>query len=156
MNDISKICQCNNLVLIPSAKPLFRFICHCTTCQRYSGKPYNDECFFRYSAVNEVSHSNVSFKNYQSSISPLQRGSCENCGKPVFSVASLASLLKFALIPTESISKETLPLPLAHVFYHRRESDINDQVAKCSGYWKSQLIIQKAILKSCFFSENKA
>jgi hypothetical protein len=108
-----------------------------------------------YSAVNEARNSHVSFKNYQSSISPLRRGACKICGKPVFSVAGLVSPLKFALIPTERVSKEIIVQPLAHVFYHRKVSDINDQIAKCSGYWKSQLLIQKAFLKSLFFRENK-
>ncbi len=156
MNDIKKICQCNKIEFTPGAKPLFRFICHCRTCQEYTEKPYNDECFFRYSAISEASYRHVLFKNYQSSISPLRRGLCEICGKPVFSVAGLASPFKFALIPTDRVSKEIIPQPLAHVFYHRRASNINDQITKCRGYWKSQLLIQKALLKGILFRKNKA
>ncbi len=150
-------CHCETVTVSPKAKPLVRFICHCETCQRYTKQPFSDECFFLYKDVQIENIDHVTFKKYQSNFSPLQRGLCNTCNKPAISIASVSSMLKFALLPTESVSNViTLPPVSAHVFYHRRISSINDSVPKYSGYWRSQLATQWLILKSCIVRNRHA
>ncbi len=144
-------CECNTVAVSSNAKPLVRLVCHCETCQRYTKQDSSDECIFWYKDVSHEDLDNITYKKYQPS-SPVVRGTCNRCDKAIMSVASALSFMKFALIPTEIVA-DTIELPpvAAHVFYHRRLADSSDTCSKHSGYWKSQLVTQWYILKSCMF-----
>ncbi|NIB43524.1 hypothetical protein HBA55_28205 [Pseudomaricurvus alkylphenolicus] len=64
-----------------TSTPIFRFICHCTVCQRYTGEPYSDVAIARKKHVKLIDISATNFSRMK--LPPkITRGLCRLCGKP--------------------------------------------------------------------------
>ena len=63
----------------------------------------------------------------------------------------LAPFLQLAFVPSKNFSGlAALPLPSAHIFYHRRVNDVHDSLLKISGYWPSEFAVSKLVVGSMF------
>jgi hypothetical protein len=71
-----------------------------------------------------------------------------HCGLPKYCKISAGSLVEFVSVPSGYLKHLNLPMPVAHIYYHSRKSDIDDGVVKISGHYKSQTAIQWAVLSS--------
>ncbi|WP_213959801.1 MULTISPECIES: GFA family protein [unclassified Variovorax] len=126
--------------MVVTAAPVARFICHCEICQAYTGKPFSDVTVLRARDVDMSAARSVVYRKYR--LPPnIERGSCHVCGKPVIEFG-LAGPAKLAFLPTGNYADtSTLPPASLHMFYHRRVSDIHDDLPKHSGYFASQLAV---------------
>ncbi|MCG8668108.1 MAG: hypothetical protein MI867_01745 [Pseudomonadales bacterium] len=52
------------------------------------------------------------------------------------------------MVPSERIHSMDIPEPIGHFYYHSRVQDVEDQVEKVDGHYRSQAKIQLAVLKS--------
>jgi hypothetical protein len=148
--DFACQCACGKSGFRVTATPLSRFVCHCTICRGYTGEPFNDVAAFWAGAVSVPSVFPVTFKKYRPPPN-VSRGLCQHCAKPVVEFMTLAPLVKLAFVPVENIlDAQNLPTPSAHIFYDRRVKDVEDSIAKFSGYWSSELAATRLILGSLF------
>lgn len=157
VSEIEMECNCGVISFLPEAKPFSRFVCHCDLCQAYMGQDYNDESFFLESQVSIVKPEQIEFRKNYSAKSPLSRGTCKICKKPVVSIAK-SPIHKFILVPSELALTHNVELPsvCAHVFYHRRKVELNDQTPKYRGFWKSQIMTQWHLFKGLVTREKNA
>lgn len=100
MKKANSVCTCGNVRLRSNAQVLSRIICHCGFCQEYTGASCNDEVFFMASDVYINGPENVVFRKYLSDNSPLSRGTCKVCSRPVISIAK-TKFLTLILMPFE-------------------------------------------------------
>lgn len=141
----TKYCQCNIDQLQNLQAPLFRFVCHCKTCQDFFGAPFNDECTFLLNDCTGVDLKNIEFRSYQKGFSPIKRGKCKSCGKAAFCMARVWPYPAFLMVPSEALSGHSLPRPLAHIYYHSRVASVKDSTKKINGHFRGQIAIQAAI-----------
>lgn len=79
----------------------------------------------------------------------VQRGKCSVCCGPAFELLQLPLMPALTIVPSVNVGDQTiLPEPSLHIFYHRRVADIDDDIAKYSGYWKSQMAFGKHFIAS--------
>jgi hypothetical protein len=63
----------------------------------------------------------------------------------------LAPFVQLAFVPSRNVPDQAaLPMPGAHIFYHRRIADANDLLPKISGYWRSELAVTRMVFASTF------
>lgn len=139
-------CPCNQSQVHISSMPIARFVCHCSICQNLYKKPA-DFVVIHAKHVSLDKTDRIKFAKYR--LPPaLKRGVCATCHTPVIGFLRLAPFLKLAFIPVERFeTQDNLPDIQAHIFYHSRTQDIDDQRTKISGYWKSELAVTQAVLK---------
>ena len=70
------------------------------------------------------------------------------CGKISYCKAKLGPFAEFLMVPSERIHSMDIPEPIGHFYYHSRVQDVEDQVEKVDGHYRSQAKIQLAVLKS--------
>ncbi len=81
----------------------------------------------------------------------LDRSICAHCSKPVHGVFMLGPLQTLAFVPSANIGKDVgIPAPSSHIFYHRRITDIDDDLPKYSGYWRSELAVTALLMRRAF------
>jgi len=69
----------------------------------------------------------------------LRRGICITCKQPAIGFLRLAPFIQLAFVASSHYPDASLlPPPQAHIFYHRRETDIHDELPKHMGYLKSE------------------
>ena len=74
----------------------------------------------------------------------LDRGTCKACGKPAAGFLKGIPGLGLAFITADNFDdKSMLPEPLGHVFYHRKQAEVSDELPKISGYFSSELAVCK-------------
>jgi hypothetical protein len=146
MSDSIAFCSCIGNELEALGTPIYRVICHCKTCQKHHGRPFNDECGYLLRDVKAIQEK-VELKSYQSKYSPLLRGRCKKCKKVSFSLAKVLGGT-LVMIPSELLATDKLPDCRAHVYYDRRVKDSNDSTKKYSGHIISQLYMQWVIVSS--------
>ncbi len=140
-------CECGTCAFEVRATPAARFICHCTICQAFTGKPFSDVTVFRAKDVALTNADYISFAKYRPPPN-FNRGRCRECGKPVVEVAGFGSF-KIIFIPTSNFERQDLlPTAQMHVFYHRRLKDSQDDLPKHSGYLRSELAIGRMLMRS--------
>jgi hypothetical protein len=139
-------CPCSQSKAHISSQPITRFVCHCSICQSLYKKPA-DFVVIHAKHVTLDKTDQLDFAKYR--LPPaLNRGVCAECHTPVIGFLRLAPFLKLAFIPAERFSDLTnLPEIQAHIFYHSRTKDINDENVKISGYWKSEWAVTQAVLR---------
>jgi len=139
-------CPCGASRLEVSGPPLVRLLCHCTICQAFNRQPYADVTAFWAGSVAVQGGHPIEFRRYR--LPPAaRRGRCRSCGAPVVEFLRLAPFVQLALVPSKVFADPaSLPPPALHIFYHRRVSDIGDDLPKKSGYWPSQLAVMKRVL----------
>ena len=94
--------------------------------------------------LHAIDHSLLRFESHWSW---LQRGLCRHCQAPVVAFLALLPGVKVAIIPAQNYPAEAaLPDVKAHIFYHRRQHDIDDDVPKISGFLLSELKAMQLII----------
>lgn len=133
-------CPCGSSHFDVTARPFARFICHCTICQAFTGKPYSDVVLLKQSEVRLPDGHRIVFRKYRPPPN-IVRGNCPDCGKPVIEFGGFGPLAT-AFVPVGNLADTSLlPPPSMHIFYHRRIADAADGLPKYSGYFRSEMAI---------------
>ena len=140
-------CSCCSNTYMINNTPIARFICHCTICQEYTGKAYNDVTVLLKPDVSELTLMRTKFRRWKMPPN-ISRGLCKRCNKPSIEMAMGGNLI---LVPTDNYANaEALPEPSMHLFYNRRVEDIDDDLPKYKGFLQSQTMMAKALAKGIY------
>jgi hypothetical protein len=148
-------CPCGASSFDVKTKPLARFHCHCLICQKLYQKPSADFNVMLSHKVTLNDSSNIAFDRYR--LPPaLRRGTCKKCKHPVIGFLRLAPFIELAFVASSNYHDASeLPAPQAHIFYHRRSADINDNLPKHEGYLKSEWAVTAGITRGLFTKFSK-
>lgn len=140
-------CSCCSNTYMINHTPIARFICHCTICQEYTGKAYNDVTVLFKSDLSELDINKTRFRRWK--LPPnINRGLCKRCHKPSVEKAMGGALM---LVSTDNYPNvDALPDPAMHLFYDSRVEDIEDDLPKYTGFAQSQTMIVKALAQGVF------
>ena len=140
-------CSCYSNTYTISHAPIARFICHCTICQDYTGKAYNDVTVLLKSDLSDLDIDKTRFRRWK--LPPnISRGLCKRCHKPSIEMAVGGALV---FIPTDNYpDKSALPEPTMHLFYNRRITDVDDTLPKYKGFVQSETMAAKALAQGLF------
>ena len=144
----SEYCRCNEGQLKEMPSPLFRLVCHCKTCQDFFNQGYNDECTFLLNECHHLDLSEIEFKGYQKGFSPIKRGKCKSCGKPSYCKVKFGPFAEFITVPSEGLKSIEIPPPFAHIYYGSRCEQMDDNIKKINGHYRSQAAILWAVLEA--------
>lgn len=140
-------CSCYSNTYTINQTPMARFICHCTICQDYTGKAYNDVTVLLKSDLSELEIDKTRFRSWKMPPN-ISRGLCTRCNKPSIEMALGGNLI---LVPTTNYPDiAALPEPTMHLFYNRRVEDMDDDLPKYNGFVQSQAMIVKAIAQGLY------
>ena len=132
-------CSCGATRFQTVGAPLFRIFCHCTICQQFNNAPFADILVHRAADVALPPATAVSFDTYKPPPN-VQRGRCATCGQPAIVVFAAPVLPRLVTILRPMFGSDAeLPAPVAHLFYDRRVSDVDDPYPKHKGYFRSQI-----------------
>ncbi|UTW47808.1 GFA family protein [Bacterioplanoides sp. SCSIO 12839] len=139
---LNSSCSCGQCRVDVGQKPIARFYCHCSICQKIYQSNCADVAVVTSKNVQVLSESAIEFKKHKH-LFALQRGTCKTCGDPV--VATLFGLLSF--LPVRNfVSAEQLPMSQARIFCCNKDKEL-----PCTdGYFKSQLLVTSLIIKGLF------
>ena len=85
----------------------------------------------------------VSFSTYKRPPN-VQRGVCVKCQQPSIEIYNMPLMPKLTMVPAGMFDEsKQLPEPKAHMFYEKRLSDADDDLAKHHGFMASQLAFFK-------------
>ncbi len=141
-------CQCGDTQFTIRGKPIVRTFCHCTICQEFNSAAYGDVTIFLSKDVSLHNNENVSFSKYKAPPA-VQRGKCKSCNTPAIEFFDLPLFPSLTIIPSKNIPAGSfLPEASCHIFYHRRVSNISDDIPKYSGYIRSQVALSAKLLPS--------
>ena len=136
-------CSCGATSFQTIGEPLFRFLCHCTICQRFNSAPFADILVYRAADVALPPARAVIFDTYKPPPN-VQRGKCATCGQPAIVVFTARFLPRLVTVPRPMFRSDAeLPLPVAHLFYDKRVSEARDPYPKHAGYFRSQIAFLK-------------
>lgn len=144
-------CECGACTFETSSIPRARLICHCTICQAFTGRPFNDVVIVPGSKMTLHNEAGILFRKYKRFRFPppnLNRGRCSTCGVPVVETFG-SGLARLLFVPVRTFL-ETAPLPAVegHIFYEHRQQDAHDAAPKHEGYFPSQAAIARMIVHS--------
>lgn len=143
MSPVECKCSCGATSFQTLGAPLFRILCHCTICQRFHNAPFADILAHRAEDVALPPATAVNFDTYKRPPN-VQRGKCATCGQPAIAVFTAPVLPKLVMVFRSMFRSEAgLPSPVAHVFYDKRVSDVDDLYPKYEGYIRSQIAFLK-------------
>ena len=149
-------CQCGVVKFAIKARPVLRAICHCEICQDFNQKPFSDIAIFFTKDVDLPQANTVDYQKYRPPPA-VQRGRCSACNAPAIELLQMPLMPALTLVPSVNVGDQTiLPNPSLHIFYHRRVSDIDDDIVKYSGYWKSQFAFGKHFISSLIKQKKNA
>jgi len=132
-------CQCGSNKFSIEGQALSRIICHCTTCQEFNAAGFGDITIFRSKDVKTHNIESTFFKALKRQ-QVVERGKCIQCAKPTIEFVNLPLFPSLTLVPSMNIPDgPALPEPSAHIFYHSRTSEVEDNLPKRKGYALSQL-----------------
>ena len=132
-------CECGKSEFTVKAKPLMRIFCHCEICQAFNKADYADVTVFLAKDISFNPSQHVTFETYKSPPA-VDRGKCNLCDKPLIEFFNLPLFPSLSIVPSKNIEEgEFLPKASAHIFYHRRKKDIDDELPKYFGFIRSQL-----------------
>lgn len=137
-------CSCRANTYDITDAPIARFICHCTICQAFTGRPYSDVTVLLAKDVKNLNIEKTQFKRWK--LPPnIRRGTCTQCGKPSIELGPKGTVV---FVPTPNYSHpERLPEPSTHVFYHRAHEEHADGLPKYSGFLKSELMASYVMIE---------
>lgn len=139
-------CQCGKSQFTVLGAPMLRFICHCTICQKYTGRDYSDVTFFLNRDIAVTDRSQIEFKKHKMPPA-VNRGRCKHCDHPFLEELNLPLVPGMTLIPTPVLEGSmALPEPRYHVFYDRCVHEIDDDLKKYSGFIPSEVALFSDIL----------
>tara|TARA_R110001599_G_scaffold302362_1_gene508025 strand:- start:4974 stop:5456 length:483 start_codon:yes stop_codon:yes gene_type:complete len=143
-------CECGTTKFTIVGEPIVRIACHCNICQEFNKAPFADITIFLSKDVILEDIKTVSLRKYKRPPA-VKRGTCIECGKPAIEFVDLPLFPSLTIIPSQLIPYgPLLPKLSAHIFYHRRVADIEDELPKISGSVKSQLALSKKLLPGIF------
>jgi hypothetical protein len=149
-------CLCGASRFTVAGKPIGRFFCHCTICQKIYRKPFADVTYFWADSVTLPDSQPIEFRRYRPPPA-LRRGICAKCGNPAVAFLGAVRALTVAFVPSQNFPQAAeLPAADCHIFYDRRVADIADAVPKFSGYWASEIHITRTIFGGFFRRERAA
>lgn len=125
MNKIVTDCGCGHAQAVITVLPKLRFRCHCTRCQSIYKAPFADALAFRRGQARLIDPTTVFWKRAMRP-SPLNRGLCRSCGRPV--LAHLYGAV--SIVPTLTLSGVELPPVSYEVYYNTRFAKLDDSVPK--------------------------
>ncbi len=141
MQKINCRCECGSVELRLTEAPFSRFYCHCETCQEVYQQPFADITLVNATAVEIRGLPTIEYRRYSENV---ERGICKDCRKPI--IARIPEMSSVVLVPAYSYSKTDelpggkLPVPKAHLYYHRAQQPVDDSLEKVSGAKESQLM----------------
>ncbi|WP_201608631.1 GFA family protein [Psychrobacter okhotskensis] len=140
-------CSCYSNTYTINHTPIARFICHCTICQDYTGKAYNDVTVLFKSDVSELDINKTRFRRWKMPPN-ISRGLCKRRHKPSIEMAVGGALV---FIPTDNYpNAAALPEPTMHLFYNRRVKDVDDNLPKYNGVVQSQTMAVKELAQGMY------
>ena len=140
-------CSCYSNTYTINHTPIARFICHCTICQDYTGKAYNDVTVLLKSDLSELDINKTRFRRWKMPPN-ISRGLCKRCHKPSIEMAVGGALV---FIPTDNYpNAAALPEPTMHLFYNRRVKDVDDNLPKYNGVVQSQTMAVKQLAQGMY------
>lgn len=132
-------CQCGHARFTITGRPLLRGYCHCLICQAFNQAAFADITVFYARDVALEDEGSVAFRAHKQP-PLLQRGCCTQCGKPAIERLNMPLMPALVIIPSANLADPALVPPAAlHIFYNRRQADVDDGLPKYSGYLSSQL-----------------
>lgn len=141
-------CHCQKTQYSVSGTPMFRAFCHCTTCRAYNQSDFADIIVMRSPDVSLRGQDKIAFRYHQSP-PLLERGKCQECGSAIIEKMRIPMLPKMTIIPAQTLfDYENLPPSVFHMFYHRRVSEVADELPKHAGYLRSQIAFSANVLSS--------
>jgi hypothetical protein len=67
----------------------------------------------------------------------------------------LAPFVQLAFVPSRNFPVAAdLPMPSAHIFYHRPIAGEHDSLPTISGYWRSELAVTKMVLANAIAAQS--
>ena len=157
-SDVNQLCQCacGAARFTIRGRALLRVLCHCTICQSFNRKPYADVTIFEARAVTLPEKDRVVFRTYRPPPA-VQRGRCSACDGAAITFARIPLSPKLAVIPSANFADNTfLPEPSLHIFYDRRVADVEDNLPRYSGYWRSQVAFGRCLISAVFRGKRSA
>lgn len=133
-------CECGAVRIEAKRVPAVRFNCHCTTCQQIYGAPFADIAALWSHQVRVVEGaSHLDYKRYRRFPTSVKRGFCQSCDRPV--VGHLTVPPSFITFCPVAVFGDSVALPesAGHIFYQSRVTDVDDELPKVSGFWRSEL-----------------
>ncbi|KAF6222369.1 hypothetical protein HO133_001455 [Letharia lupina] len=140
-------CHCGKIrYQLSREKPLDSKYCHCTTCQKLHGAPFQWAAIFHKEDIN-FTHGHSDLGWYESSekttVHKLPcKVSCAYCRTPIMDEGRNMILLFPTLINFKSPEDRKNFDPSCHMFYTRRILDINDGKPKWSGISNDSELIE--------------
>jgi hypothetical protein len=131
-----------------SGTPVTRLICHCTICHALYKQPFADVTVWWAGAIVLPEHQQIQFKRHRAPPA-LQRGTCAACGAPVVGSLRLASFVKLAFVPRRILLTRLRYPPPARTFFITADlRKLLTGFQKISGYWPSQLVVTRLVVRS--------
>jgi hypothetical protein len=141
-------CSCGACEFRVTGKPLFRIFCHCTICRRFNAAPFADVVMYRSRDVENPTLGAVNFETYRPPPN-VQSGKCAKCSKAAIEVFESRLLPSLTMVPFTMFESGTdMAQPSAHVFYEKRETEVNDALPKHCGYLRSQAAFGRYLVLS--------
>lgn len=141
-------CTCGAVTFEATAPPLFGIVCHCTLCQRFTGRDFADLLVYRTRDLRGLADAPIEYVKLRPPPN-VPRGKCSACGTPMIDVLTLPLVGSWSMIPREAhAATEDLPGPVGHMFYHRRVRDCDDDLPKYEAYWPSELAFMTALFRA--------
>lgn len=138
-------CACGATRFSVQGPPLLRGFCHCTICQEFNQSAFADISVYRAGDVAMPDSDTLEFRAYRPPPA-VQRGRCKACGGPAIEVMQIFPLPRLIIVPSGHLPAACRRDPALHVFYNSRQADVDDDLPKYSGYWKSQLAFGRRLL----------
>jgi len=146
VSDIPCQCECGKTQLSVVKPPMLRFHCHCTICQNLYKRPFSDVTVMWAKSAKIIQGEHIEYRRLGLL---LKRGVCTQCEEPILAYMTLFPGVKLAFVPGNRYSAPSiLPKASAHIFFHRSETKMDDDIAQYKGFIKSELVITWLILKS--------
>lgn len=139
-------CPCGTARFSVQQRPLLRFLCHCTICQRFNDAPFADVSVVLSRKVTPPPAGTVSFGTYRPPPA-VQRGKCTQCDRPAIEFMRLPPIYPaLTFVPSVNfVDDMVLPPPAMHTFYEKRQADADDELPKYQGYVRSQLAFTRRL-----------
>jgi len=98
------------------------------------------------SSVTLPDDESIEFKKYRS-FPAINRGTCPQCASPIVALAGSGDKGLAFIASSNYKDAQVLPPSAMHLFYNRSVAEINDDLPKYRGYFRSQLAAFRLIGK---------
>ncbi len=113
MPEFKGSCLCGSVTYTASADPVFKGLCHCTTCQKITGSAFASVIAFPAAAVT-VSGPTTQFDFKGDSGQPTHRRFCPACGSTVTEAADI--MAGIVMVPTGTLSDPSAAAPDMQIY----------------------------------------